>query len=81
MIFILLNIRCVFVLGNFGFMFLLAVVSLMAGSGSAGPMGSPYGYAPTTTTTYYKAPSYTTQSPYTTTSYAAPSYYNTEAPK
>ena len=85
MIFILLNIRCVFVLGNFGFMFLLAVVSLMAGSGSAGPMSSSYGYAPTTTITYapayYKAPVYTTQAPYTTTTYAAPSYYVTEKQK
>ena len=68
-------------LGNFLFVFLLAVVSLLAGSGSAGPMSSPYGYAPTTTKTYYKAPSYTTQAPYTTTTYAAPKYYVTEAPK
>ena len=73
-------------LGNFGFVFLLTVVSLMAGYGSAGPMGSPYGYAPTTTTyapppAYYKAPVYTTQAPYTTTTYAATSYYVTEKQK
>ena len=72
-------------LGNFGFVLLLTVVSLLTGSGSAGPMGSPYSYAPTPTyappPTYYKAPSYTTQAPYTTTTYAAPKYYVTEAPK
>ena len=75
-------------LGNFCLVFLLAVVSLLAGSGSAGPMSSPYGsyYAPTTTTyapkpVYYSTPSYTTQAPYTTTTYAAPTYYLTEAPK
>ena len=75
-------------LGNFGFVFLLAVASLFVGSGSAGPMSSPYGsyYTPTTTTyapkpVYYSPPIYTTQAPYTTTTYAAPTYYATEAPK
>ena len=76
------------VLGNFGYVFLLAVASLCVGSGSAGPMSSPYGsyYTPTTTTyapkpVYYSPPVYTTQAPYTTTTYAAPTYYATEAPK
>ena len=81
-------------LGNFGFVFLLAVASLFVGSGSAGPMSSSYGsyYTPTTTTyapkpVYYSPPVYTTQAPYTTTTYATPSYYveptyyTTEAPK
>ena len=78
---------CVHFAANFGFVFLLAVTSLLAGSGSV-PMNSNYGsysYATTTTTTYapppvyYSQPSYTTQAPYTTT-YASPSYY-TEPPK
>ena len=76
------------VLGNLGYVFLLAVASLFVGSGLAGPMSSSYGsyYTPTTTTyapklVYYSPPVYTTQAPYTTTTYAAPTYYATEAPK